>query len=141
MQATADIGTQVGLLPRQRIMALVRRKMVVATAEIEPSQLQPASLDLRLGAKAYRVRASMLPGREKTVAEQLRHLTYVEVDLEDGAVLERGCVYIVELQEHLHLPESISGAANPEKLGRPPRPLHAAHRRPERDLRPCRCRL
>jgi len=111
---TADIGSQTGLLPRQRIQTLVHRKMIQAVCDFEATQFQPASLDLRLGRKAYRARASFLPGRARTVHEQLRDVSFVEMDLEDGAVLERGCVYIVELQESLRLPLSIAAAANPK---------------------------
>src|SRR4030081_996706 len=77
-----DLGTKPGVLPRQRIRALIRRKMIQATAEIDNSQLQPASLDLRLGTKAYRVPASFLPGKGKTVAQQLGELEVDEVNLE-----------------------------------------------------------
>jgi len=112
---TADLGTKPGLLPRQRIRALIHhRKMVQAPVEIEEGQIQPASLDLRLGSKAYRVRASFLPGLSKTVEQQLRELKYDEINLENGAVLEKGCVYVVELLEHLKLPESVTGLANPK---------------------------
>jgi len=111
----ADLGTKSGLLPCQRIKALIaHRKLVQAAPDIEESQIQPASLDLRLGARAYRVRASFLPGRGKTVEEQLDALKYDEISIEHGAVLEKGCVYVVELLEHLNLPESISGLANPK---------------------------
>ena len=78
----ADLGTKPGLLPRQRIKALIQnRKLVQASPDIEESQIQPASLDLRLGAKAYRVRASFLPGRKKTVEEQLHELKYDEINI------------------------------------------------------------
>ncbi|HEV3396679.1 MAG TPA: 2'-deoxycytidine 5'-triphosphate deaminase [Xanthobacteraceae bacterium] len=110
----ADLGTKPGLLPRQRIKAMVRRRMIQAFIEIEEDQYQPASLDLRLGAKAYRVPASFLPGKEKTVMSQLSELEFDEINLQDGAVLERGCVYVVELLEHLDLPESVSALANPK---------------------------
>jgi dCTP deaminase len=111
----ADLGSKAGLLPCQRIKALIaNRRLVQATEEIEESQVQPSSLDLRLGMKAYRVRASFLPGRSKTVEDQLNALSYDEIDLEHGAVLEKGCVYVVGLLEHLNLPESISGLANPK---------------------------
>ena len=111
----ADLGTKSGLLPRQRLRALIHhRGLVQAAPEIDESQIQPASLDLRLGGKAYRVRASFLPGREKTVEEQLEELKSDEINIESGAVLEKGCVYVVELLEHLNLPESISGLANPK---------------------------
>jgi dCTP deaminase len=110
----ADLGTKSGLLPRQRIKGMIRRKMIQASTEIEETQLQPASLDLRLGTKAYRVPASFLPGKGKTVEEQLSELEFDEINLEAGAVLERGTVYVVELLEHLSLPESVSALANPK---------------------------
>ena len=111
----ADVGSKSGLLPRQRLRALIHhRALVQASPGIEESQIQPASLDLRLGGKAYRVRASFLPGRSKTVEQQLDELKYDEINIENGAVLEKGCVYVVELLEHLNLPESISGLANPK---------------------------
>jgi dCTP deaminase len=110
----ADLGTKSGLLPRQRIKGLIRRKMIQSSVEIDETQIQPASLDLRLGTKAYRVPASFLPGKGKTVEEQLSELEFDEINLEAGAVLERGTVYVVELMEHLSLPESVSALANPK---------------------------
>jgi dCTP deaminase len=110
-----DFGTQFGLLPREKIEEMQRRKMVWAQTDIEPAQLQPASLDLRLGSRAYRVRASFLPGKDRTVAEQLEAFASDEINLEDqGAILERGCVYVVPLLEHLKLTESFSASANPK---------------------------
>src|SRR5262249_57805971 len=76
-------------------------------------QLQPASLDLRLGGIAYRVRASFLPGHT-TVAERIAQLKLHEFALTGGAVLETGCVYIVPLIESLALPADIAAAANPK---------------------------
>ena len=78
-----------------------------------PDQIQPASLDLRLGEVAYRVRASFLPG-STTVAQRIDELKLHEFALTDGAVLETGCVYIVPLLESLALPDDISAAANPK---------------------------
>jgi dCTP deaminase len=78
------------------------------------NQIQPASLDLRLGDTAFRVRASFLPGPETTVAERIEELKLHEISLSDGAVLETGCVYIVPLIESLALPRTISAAANPK---------------------------
>jgi dCTP deaminase len=77
-------------------------------------QIQPASLDLRLGAIAYRVRASFLPGPGTTVAERIAELKLHEFPLASGAVLETGCVYIVPLIESLALPAEIAAAANPK---------------------------
>ena len=110
----ADLGSKAGVLPRQRIKALIRRKMIQAPVDIEDTQIQPASFDLRLGSKAYRVPASFLPGKTKTVEEQLSQMEFDEINIENGAVLEKGTVYVVELLEHLHLPESVAGLANPK---------------------------
>jgi dCTP deaminase len=109
-----DLGAKPGILPRQRIKALIRRKMIQSSVEIDDSQIQPASLDLRLGSKAYRVPASFLPGKGKTVEKQLSELEVDEISLESGAVLEKGTVYVVELLEHLNLPDSVAGLANPK---------------------------
>jgi dCTP deaminase len=78
------------------------------------SQIQPASLDLRLGDIAYRVRASFLPGPGATVAERIDDLKLHEIVLSDGAVLETNCVYVVPLLESLALPQAISATANPK---------------------------
>ena len=78
------------------------------------TQIQPASLDLRLGETAYRVRASFLPGPDHRVADKLNRLKLHEIDLRAGAVLETGCVYIVPLLESLDLPDAISASANPK---------------------------
>jgi dCTP deaminase len=112
----SDFGSQFGLLPREKIELMVRRGMI-SSPEIEETQLQPASLDLRLGARAYRVRASFLPGNEHSVRERLDALRSGddEISLEGkGAVLERGCVYVIPLLEHVKLPDSISAIANPK---------------------------
>jgi dCTP deaminase len=77
-------------------------------------QIQPASLDLRLGAKAWRVRASFLPGTERTVRQRLDTVALHEIDLTRGAVLETGCVYVAELLEGLALPKGLAAAANPK---------------------------
>lgn len=114
-EASGEFGARYGLLSRQKIQVMLHRGMIRPEMELLDGQVQPASLDLRLGAKAYRVRASFLPGRERTVAQQLIELTSDEISLEgDGAVLERGCVYVVPLLESLRLQESISGVANPK---------------------------
>ena len=105
---------ETGILPIQGLAALIEEGAIRAEEEIDPTQLQPASLDLRLGAKAYRVRASFLPGRAHTVGEKIDIYGMHAVDLSDGAVLERGCVYIVPLLESLRLYERLSGIANPK---------------------------
>src|SRR5690242_5624236 len=95
------------------IAALAAGGGILSEDPFVPDQIQPASLDLRLGEVAYRVRASFLPGRT-TVAQRIDELKLHEVSLTDGAVLETGCVYIVPLLESLALPDEIAAAANPK---------------------------
>ena len=102
-----------GVFPARFIERLREAGGIVAPA-FNADQVQPASLDLRLGDIAYRVRSSFLPGPEQTVAERIRTLELHRLDLTNGAVLERGCVYLVPLQESLALPPSISAGANPK---------------------------
>jgi dCTP deaminase len=108
---TAD---QKGILPDHMIAALVREGAIRAGRELDGDQIQPASLDLRLGKTAYRVRASFLPGPDTTVAQRMDELKLHEIALTGGAVLETGCVYIVPLIESLALPADIAAAANPK---------------------------
>ena len=101
-------------MPDRIIKALAEEGGIRPEHPFVPDQIQPASIDLRLGATAYRVRASFLPGPGTTVAERIDELKLHEITLTDGAVLETGCVYIVPLLESLALPEDISAAANPK---------------------------
>jgi dCTP deaminase len=103
-----------GILPCQSISDLVDRRAIVAEGGVGTDQVQPASLDLRLGRRAWRVRASFLPRPGGTVAARIGDVAMHELDLTAGAVLERGCVYIAELQEGLVLPGGVSGRANPK---------------------------
>ena len=109
------MSSQPGLLPRAAVAALIARGAISAERVIEPSQIQPASLDMRLGREAYRLRASFLPGRTMTVRERLDSFASERVALEgEGAVLEKGIVYIAPLAERLALPQGLAGAANPK---------------------------
>ncbi|WP_026942466.1 2'-deoxycytidine 5'-triphosphate deaminase [Hellea balneolensis] len=106
-----------GILPQQTIETLIKDGSIIAppiSEDGQPTQLQPASLDLRLGHKAYRLRASFLPGEGRTVKDCLPDVHMHEIDLRAGAVLETGCVYLVPLQEALNLPQELSAAANPK---------------------------
>jgi dCTP deaminase len=103
-----------GILPSQGIRELISAGRVTAAPSIEEQHIQPASLDLRLGDVAHRVRASFLPGPNSTVAAKLEELRMARVDLTGAAVLEKDCVYLVPLLEELELPENISGKANPK---------------------------
>ncbi len=109
-----SIAADTGVLPYQEILSLISDGAIHAATEIDQLQVQPASLDLRLGSVAYRVRASFLPGAGRSVRSVLEPLTMHEIDLSAGAVLEKGCVYIVPLQEELNLPNGISALANPK---------------------------
>src|SRR5947208_6709986 len=102
-----------GILPDRMIAALARAGGILPAYDFAPDQIQPASLDLRLGDTAYRVRASFLPGHT-TVAERIDQLKLHAIALGDGAVLETGAVYIVPLLESLALPPGIAAAANPK---------------------------
>jgi dCTP deaminase len=102
-----------GVLPYQAIRALERAHAVAAIPEIEASQLQPASMDLRLGHYAYRVRASFLPG-EASVLDKVDRMGGYRLDLESAPVLEKGCVYVIPLLESLDLPADVTGLANPK---------------------------
>jgi dCTP deaminase len=104
-----------GILPGQEIGALVEAGAIAAQRPVGSDQLQPASLDLRLGARAWRVRASFLPSVRTGIDERLRELALHEIELSDaGSVLETGCVYLVELEERLKLPNDLAAATNPK---------------------------
>ncbi len=101
-----------GVLPSQTIETMLADGEITVTQPVFEGQVQPASLDLRLGTKAYRVRASFLAGHGNTVENRLREFKMHEVDLTNGAVLEKGCVYVVPLMEGLNLPADVNAVAN-----------------------------
>ena len=103
-----------GIFPSQTLRGLVADGAVTATSPITDDLIQPASIDLRLGDFAWRVQASFLPGPDATVEDKVRAFEMHKIDLTHGAVLEKGCVYIVPLQESLDLPDDISAFANPK---------------------------
>lgn len=103
-----------GALASQHLQQLLDASVIKVDQPLAVGQLQPASLDLRLGEVAYRVRTSFLPGIGRTVQECVDKLAMHKIDITEGAVLERGCVYIVPLQESLNLPSDLSAAANPK---------------------------
>ncbi|MEM9146266.1 MAG: 2'-deoxycytidine 5'-triphosphate deaminase [Pseudomonadota bacterium] len=101
-----------GVLPSQDLRALIASGGVASDWPFDPDQVQPASIDLRLGRRGWRVRASFLAGRDARVAERIAAFGMHEIDLSAGAVLETGCVYVVELAERLALGPGVTGAAN-----------------------------
>lgn len=100
-----------GVLPSQTIEAMIDSGQITLDRAPDGDQVQPASLDLRLGTRAWRVRASFLPG-DATMADRLPLFAMHEIDLTPGAVLEKGCVYVVPLMEALSLPADVSAVAN-----------------------------
>jgi dCTP deaminase len=110
----ADILSQdSGILPAQWIKRLFDRDQI-GGSPLDAGQIQPASLDLRLGKVAYKIHASFLPGRSSSVQEKIARLASYELDLTTPQVLTRGSVYLVEIEEQLQLSNTISAIANPK---------------------------
>lgn len=109
---TAQAQPNPGVMPLQALNELIRTGAICADPAITDGQVQPASLDLRLGTVAYRVRASFLAGDGASVTERLADFEMHRIDLSAGAVLEKGCVYVVPLMERLALPEGVQAVAN-----------------------------
>ncbi|MBS3979865.1 MAG: 2'-deoxycytidine 5'-triphosphate deaminase [Rhodobacteraceae bacterium] len=101
-----------GVLPAQALRQLIATGALSASPAIRADQVQPASLDLRLGPVAYRVRASFLTGQGRRVQDRLEEFTMHKVNLADGAVLEKNCVYVIPLAESLALPQGVTAVAN-----------------------------
>ena len=101
-----------GVLPAQALRQLIATGALSAQPAILDDQIQPASLDLRLGPVAYRVRASFLTGHGRTVQDRLDEFTMHKVNLAEGAVLEKNCVYVIPLAENLALPQGVTAVAN-----------------------------
>ncbi len=101
-----------GVVPSQGIAAMIADGLIRMDQPAVTGQIQPASLDLRLGTEAFRLRASFLPGRNATISERLEDFSMHRIDLEPGAVLEKGCVYLVPLMEGLSLPPHLAAVAN-----------------------------
>ena len=96
------------------IRNFIDENIIISKKKISNDQIQPASLDLRLGLKAWRVRASFLPGPDKKVKEKIKKLSMHEIDLSKGCVFEKGCVYIAQICEKLNLTDNISASSNPK---------------------------
>jgi dCTP deaminase len=103
-----------GIQPDSVIEAFVASGVITPGLPLAEGQIQPSSLDLRLGRRAWRVRASFLPGPERPLKQRMEQVALHEIDLGPGAVLETGCVYIAEILEGLALPKGLAAAANPK---------------------------
>ena len=101
-----------GVLPDTELQSMIASGAIAADPAVDVAQIQPASLDLRLGHTAYRVRASFLSGHGQSVADRVAEFEMHHVDLSGGAVLEKGCVYVVPLMERLDLPQEVQSVAN-----------------------------
>ncbi len=110
---TMNDALSAGILPCQAIEDLIAQEAISSLTPFDKDQVQPASLDLRLGERAWRVRASFLP-RHRRVMERLPDVAMHQLDLSQGAVFERGCVYIAEVQERLALPRGVAARGNPK---------------------------
>lgn len=111
----ADFRKTTGIFPSQGIIRLIEANEIASLVDILPEQVQPASLDLRLGRRAYRVQASFLPGEKYTVLDRVKQLDGLPaIDLTQAAVLEKGAVYVIELLENLQLTNGTEAAANPK---------------------------
>lgn len=103
-----------GILPSQRIRELIAHGRVSTSLPVEDDQIQPSSLDLRLGPVGYRMQASFLPGPKATVESRIKDLAMSKIDLTRPTVFEKGCVYLVPLMEQLSLTSEVSAKANPK---------------------------
>ncbi|HXP37633.1 MAG TPA: 2'-deoxycytidine 5'-triphosphate deaminase [Solirubrobacteraceae bacterium] len=104
-----------GVLPAQRLREAIANEWIVAgDRRILPESIQPASIDLRLGERAWVLRCSFLPDSDSTVEQKVEDLAFEQIDLRDGATLERDRPYLVPLIEELRLPEGIRAKANPK---------------------------
>ena len=103
-----------GILPAQEIRELISNGKIRSRSEISDDQIQPATIDLRLGDKAYQVRASFLPNRKSLIGPKIKELKLDELDLSQPALLRPGNVFIAPLIEYLDLPPDIGGQANPK---------------------------
>ena len=121
VEAPARAASYTGIFPCQKIREMVRDREISTTdilAQIEPDQIQPASIDLRLGEFAYPVDASFLPGRGVRVLDKMRQLDAryedFKIDLRNGAVLEKGGLYVIPLLESIRLKSEVAAFANPK---------------------------
>ncbi|HVN79778.1 MAG TPA: 2'-deoxycytidine 5'-triphosphate deaminase [Terriglobia bacterium] len=103
-----------GILPSQELRHFVDNGVICSHREIEPEQIQPASIDLRLWDTAYRVRASFLPSKSTTLLNKAttNGLFDTKLDISEPTLLEPRAVYIIRLVESLALPSDVYGVAN-----------------------------
>ena len=102
-----------GVIPVQKLKSLIKNGAIRSGVPLRKDQFQPASLDLRIGKKAYRIRSSFLP-QKGSVRKKLKDLFMYEIDLSKNGILEKGNIYLIPLMEELNLPDDIRGRTNPK---------------------------
>ena len=117
--ASKRLDDYTGILPSQKIEEMLRSGEIKATMiPFDHDQVQPASIDLRLGDCAYPVDTSFLPGKGMKVFDKMRQLDdrfdAFGIDLKNGAVLEKGRVYVIPLLEAISLKSDVAAFANPK---------------------------
>ncbi len=100
-------------LNRKQILGLIKKKQIYSDNSLINSQIQPASLDLTLSAKCYRIKASFIPNKIK-ISKVIKELSLTYIDLNQNKLLEKNCIYLCELNERLNLPNDIMGKSNPK---------------------------
>ena len=100
-------------LNREQILTLIKKKVIYSTKTLKNNQIQPASLDLTLSDKCYRIKASFIPNNIK-VSEVIKELSLTKINLNQNTLLEKNCIYLCELNEKLSLPNDIMGKSNPK---------------------------
>jgi dCTP deaminase len=113
-QTARNVLREEGILPAQEIRELIGNGKIRSNVEISEDQVQPASIDLRLSDKAYRIKASFLPTGNSLIEPKIKQLAVEEVDLTRPALLTRGNVYIAKAIESLSLPPDLGAKANPK---------------------------
>ena len=100
-------------LNREQIITLIRKKQIFSNKSLTNNQIQPASLDLTLSDKCYRIKASFIPNNLK-ISKVIKELSLTKIDLNNNVLLEKNCIYLCELNEKLKLPQNIMGKSNPK---------------------------
>ncbi len=100
-------------LNREQILKLIQKKNIYSKNLNIKNQIQPASLDLTLSNKCYRIKASFIPNNIK-ISTVIKELSLTEINLNQNTLLEKNCIYLCELNEKLNLPNDIMGKSNPK---------------------------
>ena len=100
-------------LNREQIKTLIKSGQIYSNKSINKNQIQPASLDLTLSDKCYRIKASFIPNNIK-ISNVIKELSLSRVNLNINTLLEKNCIYLCELNEKLKLPKDIMGKSNPK---------------------------